>query len=104
MQFQQNSSPREKCGTDAALRSSIVKEVKHLEERRFIFTVYKQHYEFGKQLFRSLFLEADKHKLGGDDVILHHYTKAQRHRRLQILLQAAKQYLQNRQKYLYYKE
>ncbi|CAL5998345.1 Hypothetical_protein [Hexamita inflata] len=75
-----------------------LKEVKHLEEGKFIFTVYKQNFDLRKQ-FLSIFQEADKTKPGGDDVILHHYTKAQRHRRLQIMTQAAKYYLQNRQKY-----
>ncbi|CAL6002669.1 Hypothetical_protein [Hexamita inflata] len=41
---------------------------------------------------QSLFLEADQNKPSGDDVILHHYTKAQRHLRFLILPQAAKQY------------
>ncbi|CAL6096961.1 Hypothetical_protein [Hexamita inflata] len=76
-----------------------LKEVKHLEDGKFIFTVYKQNLNLRKQQFLSIFFEADKTKPCSDEVILHHYTKAQRHRRLQILPQAAKQYLQNRQKY-----
>ncbi|CAL5997763.1 Hypothetical_protein [Hexamita inflata] len=45
-----------------------LREVKHLEDFSFIFTVYKQN--FGKQQFHLIILEAEETEHGGGDVIL----------------------------------
>ncbi|CAL6009137.1 Hypothetical_protein [Hexamita inflata] len=69
-----------------------LREVKHLEDYSFIFTVYKQNFDFGKQQFHLIILEAEEAEPGDDDIILYHYPRAQQHERLRLLLNAAKQY------------